>query len=297
MSPVRYHTSFIQPPNQPTYPLRWVGWGEEIRASPSYRWHGLRRGQSGCVLWQMTIAGEGRLRIGDEPVMTLRAGEGFLVRIPGDHCYYYQKGTEPWHLVWAMWAGPGLSAIWDILNKTAVRRLNMNPDSVEMRSFRHILHTREEEAVHTPADAVEAYRFLLHVCDIADRPVSITGRQSGATSSASLSDLLPQAADALREDPGAAIGKDDGLARKMQLSRFQLYRAIRRESGMSPKEWRAQQRMSEACRLLKSGTTSVADIAVKIGMPDANYFARFFRKRTGLTPRDWRKLFASNSDS
>lgn len=95
----------------------------------------------------------------------------------------------------------------------------------------------------------------------------------------------------LRQKPDSTIGKD-GLAQKMGLSRFQLYRALKQQAGISPHEWAARERTMQACRLLKTTQDSIAEIAVAVGLPDANYFARFFRHRTGYSPREWRKVFA-----
>lgn len=311
---LRRHTSFFQPPGQAPHPIRYVGWGEEIRNTIRYRWHGLRRGQAGCVLWQLTLGGEGRILIGGgdrKEEVVMREGQCFLVRIPSDHCYYYKKGAEPWHFIWAMWGGAAAVPIYDALNRTPVRTFWMNPESAEVRSFRHLLRTRGEAAPHLPAESVESYRFLLHLSGLAEggglgahaRAFRIDRLQTkSAMPSQKLDgkqdtsgDIVTAASSALRQHPAAAIGKGNGLAEQVGMSRFQLYRAIRRSAGLSPKEWRAQERLGEACRLLRGTVQPVAEIAVRIGMPDANYFARFFRKRTGLTPRDWRKLFGESN--
>ncbi|MBU5305822.1 AraC family transcriptional regulator [Eubacterium callanderi] len=45
-----------------------------------------------------------------------------------------------------------------------------------------------------------------------------------------------------------------------------------------------------ACYLLKSTNLSISEISVKTGFEDANYFSRQFKKHTGLTPKEYRKL-------
>ena len=102
---------------------------------------------------------------------------------------------------------------------------------------------------------------------------------------------MAQVEKLLRHEPGSAIGKAE-LAARLGLSRFQLYRALKQQLGISPHEWAARQRVVRACLLLKTTRRSIADIAADAGLPDANYFARFFRLRTGFSPRDWRRLFA-----
>ncbi|MGB6117065.1 MAG: helix-turn-helix domain-containing protein [Mesorhizobium sp.] len=64
--------------------------------------------------------------------------------------------------------------------------------------------------------------------------------------------------------------------------------------GMPVKELIAQRRMLEAKRLLLFTVRSVEDIAYEVGVRDAAYFSRAFRKRNGLPPGEWRR---SQSDA
>ena len=112
----------------------------------------------------------------------------------------------------------------------------------------------------------------------------------GTRDPAQASRTVAQVEKLLRREPGSTVGKA-GLAGRLKLSRFQLYRALKQELGQSPHEWTAQRRIERACLLLKTTRLSIAEIAVESGVPDANYFARFFRLRTGFSPRDWRRLF------
>ncbi len=50
-----------------------------------------------------------------------------------------------------------------------------------------------------------------------------------------------------------------------------------------------ERRLLEAKRLLLFTVRSVEDIGYEIGMRDAAYFSRFFRKKTGQAPGEWRK--------
>ena len=51
----------------------------------------------------------------------------------------------------------------------------------------------------------------------------------------------------------------------------------------------AKKRMDNAQELLKSTTLPVQDIASLSGYDDAAYFTRLFKKKTGISPRDYRK--------
>lgn len=51
-------------------------------------------------------------------------------------------------------------------------------------------------------------------------------------------------------------------------------------------------RISEGCRLLRSTTLSVAEIALAVGFGSSSHFIRSFRTEMGLTPRVYRKMWA-----
>ena len=47
----------------------------------------------------------------------------------------------------------------------------------------------------------------------------------------------------------------------------------------------------EAKRLLESGQTPVDEISVASGYEDPSFFRRLFKRRTGLTPSQYRRMF------
>jgi AraC-like DNA-binding protein len=47
-------------------------------------------------------------------------------------------------------------------------------------------------------------------------------------------------------------------------------------------------RISRTCSLLKESQLPISDIALQCGFSDNNYFSRIFKKRTGLTPKQFR---------
>ena len=272
-------TLFLPSPPEPL-PLYWIGLGEERRRLPGYRWHGLKRGTDQHLLWQLTLSGRGYIEIAGSHRVALEPGRGFLARIPSDHLYYFAQGDPAWHFVWAMWSGPALGAIWESLNQTDVRLLSASPSGPEAGFVRALVRRRTSGLPSTRAEALDSYRLLLDLCS--------PGRDERRSAA---SRLIPRLEKAVKRHPAASIGKD-GLASALALSRFQLYRAVRKETGRGPKEWTARRRLDRACRLLRDTRRTVAEIAVEVGLPDANYFARFFRKQTGFSPGGWRRLFA-----
>lgn len=78
------------------------------------------------------------------------------------------------------------------------------------------------------------------------------------------------------------------LARIAELSESRLAHLFREQTGVTPLQFLEQQRIARARELLLVTGRSVADIAEEVGMSDATWFARVFRRHVGASPREYR---------
>ena len=78
-------------------------------------------------------------------------------------------------------------------------------------------------------------------------------------------------------------------ARALGLSTQRLNRLAHAESGRSALEIVHERLTREACRRLYWIAAPAEKLAVELGFDDPAYFNRFFKRRTGLTPRAWRE--------
>lgn len=78
------------------------------------------------------------------------------------------------------------------------------------------------------------------------------------------------------------------VARAVSLSPGHLTTTVRRRTGRTVGEWIVERRMAHARRLLVETALSVEEVAIAVGVPDASYFARQFRRAHGLSPLAWR---------
>lgn len=75
----------------------------------------------------------------------------------------------------------------------------------------------------------------------------------------------------------------------LRLSKNYLNKIVRHTLRKSAKAYILDQLLSEACRLLRYTTLSVADIARQLHFDTATYFVRLFRKHIGQTPLEFRE--------
>jgi two-component system response regulator YesN len=66
---------------------------------------------------------------------------------------------------------------------------------------------------------------------------------------------------------------------------------FKKVTGENFLEYLSELRMKEARELLCDGHLRIDDIAEKVGYADTKYFVKLFKKSTGLTPQEYRKLY------
>ncbi|MBF0197089.1 MAG: helix-turn-helix transcriptional regulator [Planctomycetes bacterium] len=79
------------------------------------------------------------------------------------------------------------------------------------------------------------------------------------------------------------------LARIAKLSENRLIILFKEAMGKTPMDYIIDLRLRKAGELLRSSPSPITKIAFQVGYDDSNYFTRQFKKRIGLSPRDYRK--------
>ena len=76
-----------------------------------------------------------------------------------------------------------------------------------------------------------------------------------------------------------------GLGRE----KSELSRKLREETGLTLGKAIAEHRLGQSQVLLLQQDLEIQEVAERVGILDRNYFARWFRGQTGLTPTQWRR--------
>ncbi|QHW32790.1 AraC family transcriptional regulator [Paenibacillus rhizovicinus] len=84
-----------------------------------------------------------------------------------------------------------------------------------------------------------------------------------------------------------------GMAAIAGIGERQFHRLFLKQTGMSFKAYHQNVRINEACRLLRTTDRKISDIASAVGYQDMPYFNGLFRRKNGVSPREYRKQASS----
>jgi len=75
--------------------------------------------------------------------------------------------------------------------------------------------------------------------------------------------------------------------------RYSTFREeVKRVYGTTPLQYLLRQRLSRAAERLRDTDMRISEVGYACGFRDSNYFSRMFRKETGASPREYRRIHA-----
>ena len=80
----------------------------------------------------------------------------------------------------------------------------------------------------------------------------------------------------------------EDLADVCKLNRSYFSKLFKDNMGCPPQEFLIRLRLAKAAELMKTTGDSIGDISVMCGYPNQLHFSRAFKKRYGVSPREWR---------
>lgn len=81
----------------------------------------------------------------------------------------------------------------------------------------------------------------------------------------------------------------DDLAEKFFINKFYMTKIFKETYGTTINNYLISKRITRAKQLLRFTDMTVDEVGNAVGMGDANYFSRMFRKVEGISPREYRK--------
>ena len=118
--------------------------------------------------------------------------------------------------------------------------------------------------------------------------------RSAPKSSESNRGVVEEICDYMRQNIYGRLTLDD-LTERFHFGKSFLCAQFKKTTGSSPIDFYLDLKLAEAKRLLREDDLTVTEIAEKLGFESNEYFSRYFKKRVGHSPRDFKKLLITDA--
>lgn len=229
----------------------------------------------------LVTEGEAELYLGSTKVLF---GKGdILIDFPGVPVHY--RALSDWS---NKWVGVGSADLGVFLE-----RLGITPSSpiVRCRDTARFEAVMDEILAMSPSTypsvAMRMGRYLYELAEL------IAAACEGQTKPPTVrsNEILRYIAANYQEDIRVA-----DIAARYHLDRSYLERSFKRETGQSIRDTVIGFRIRRAQTLLRETAYSVEEVSKRSGFRDRLYFSRFFHKKFGLTPTEYRRQSREGKD-
>lgn len=231
--------------------------------SENARWG---RGSRDTFLLHYVLEGEGYFNS-----HKVKAGEGFLITPQLSH-EYHSSAERPWRYFWVILNGPGVMKICKNHIKINENNIFEYPDRAQLLGLVDLILSEKEFIGKT-----KAMGYFLLLLSLHDEVGQIKGNE-----------YVERAKKYMHINFHRCLPVTE-IAQIMGISDRYLYNLFVKYEGISPKQYLSDLRFKRACSLLKNTDCSIVETASSVGFEDALAFTKFFSKKAGVSPREYRK--------
>lgn len=162
-------------------------------------------------------------------------------------------------------------------------KLGISPKAPAMENCGE-LATVWEQGIHCPSELsdIASEAVLLHtLAYLGARLPEFTSHEGGG---GDLVSLIQKYVDEHFSDPDFSLER---LGNDLKYNKKYLSTVFKRNVGVGIVDYLHTVRIQQACTMLKQGFTSVSDVALRCGYPDAQYFSKVFKRRMTISPREY----------
>lgn len=226
-------------------------------------------------------AGRGRISL-NKRKREVSAGQLVLIS-PGVPHEYRTDGILPWNIYWFHYAGDQAEEYAELLG------LNQGSPVMQIADTDEII--RQFETLYAAVVSAFSDSALTHVSVELARILCLanslrTGRHAKSRQS---EQRILASIEYITRHYDRPHNLEE-LARQASLSVPHYVALFRKQTGTSPMCYLTRVRLRHACELLDRTGMSISEVAKAVGYEDAFYFSRVFRRNSGYSPSNYRKL-------
>ena len=237
---------------------------------------------SGRVLNEFQVvyitAGEGWFETEGVDRRRVSAGD-ILMLFPGVRHAYRPRRETGWYEYWVGFAGEHAHRLWRhglFGPGNALHTIGINREIIA--DYEQIVRLCRRQ---TPGFQVLLGALVLQLL------AHIHAIESQSGTGAGDSDLVSSSRAVMQQhlDEGIEI---ETVAARIGVSYTRLLSIFRKYTGLTPYQYFLQLRIRRAKELLRIPGISIKEVAARMNFENQYYFSRLFRRKTGVTPSQWR---------
>lgn len=231
-----------------------------------------------CYHWLQTESGEGEIVVKGKTI-NLKAGDGILISRFLPHSYY---SKEKWVTRFVTFQGELLDSLDNFLGSTSYL-LARDTSFFSFSQWTDDLITQlEEKKINSIDTSVLCYQFLINVKRF---------DSNKEWNDPLYKQYVVPVLEAISEEYATKLKPED-LSAKVFISSQYLSRLFKRFFGETTYSYLQGYRLMKAKEfLVTQKELSIKEIAYRTGFSNDSYFISTFRKETGYTPSEFRKLY------
>lgn len=237
----------------------------------------MERSSSDVSVFEYVVKGSGSVMLYHNEI-TPQAGDSYLLLANEAH-KYHANADDPWEKIWINVRGCLVSPI---LQAYGLNRSMLLPGLDLSGYIKRIHEIAFNPALDTDTIMDRSFLVFLEMCQfISNNLPSDNGHK-----------YVPANMLQLKQHIDDHLSQHLDLAECTKityLSISQTIRNFRAAYGVTPYEYLNQRRISTAKLLLTNSALSIEEIAAQTGFPDRNYFSKYFKRKVGMSPRQFRE--------
>jgi len=226
------------------------------------------------------VEGTGKVTISNSS-FSIEPGDYFV--IPSHLAHHYKSDEKsPWTIYWCHFKGEQADAIVQaIINKASSYKSKVEFLEERINSF-DTLYTNLEKGYSMENLMFVNIMFLQFLCTF------LFSDRFNAKVRDDSEDFLEKSISYMQDNIDKNLTLSD-FANNVGFSASYYSSRFRNKTGFSPVEYFNHLKIQKACQYLQFTDLRIKEIACKIGINDAYYFTRLFRKTMGFSPKGYRQ--------
>lgn len=235
------------------------------------------------------VNGKGYLKQGEHPLVSLNKGD-IVILYPKERHHYYADPEDPWEIMWVSFNGN--------LCPTLLKEAGFSQENyILSNAITHSIQRTLQTVINSLGDTDDVDRLCatgqLYILFAYLRQINENQKRRNY-----MSNQDPCVWKAIRfiEQNYYLNINVEMLCKHVNYSRSYLSRIFKTEMNMTIPEYTNAVRIQNAKNLLVDTNMPMSEISTSVGIHDAFYFSKLFKKITGQTPKEYRKTHQTKEE-